>query len=209
MISARFQSAVQWAVMSYQMYTTDAVVVGSFDNNLADRSYLLFTQRAGLVYAAAKSAREERSRQRYALQDFSHITVSLVRGKTGWRIGSVTAKQNFFMAAESRAARGTIVKLAKVLRRYVQGEEPQPDLYATFLEALTHLSGEGVVARGDVELCAIVRLLTHLGYIAPAPEYAALFAVPLPEVATALSPAGVAYLDQSYTAAQAVSHLER
>ena len=72
--------------MSYQTYITDAVVVGSYASNTADKSYLLFTKRAGMLYATARSVREERSKQRYALQDFSHITVTLVKGKGGWCI---------------------------------------------------------------------------------------------------------------------------
>ena len=45
--------------MSYQTYITEALIVGSFDSNTADKSYLLFTKSAGMLYASARSVREE------------------------------------------------------------------------------------------------------------------------------------------------------
>lgn len=194
--------------MSYQTYITDAVVVGSYASNTADKSYLLFTKRAGMLYATARSVREERSKQRYALQDFSHITVTLVKGKGGWRIGSVDTYTNYFMQATTRAARGSIVRLAKVLRRYVQGEAVDVDLYQEFVDSVAFLSGAEVAERSAYESCAIVRLLVQLGYVAPTATLSPLCSGQLGN----LLPADVVAADQlfiaTYSAAQAVSHLE-
>jgi len=153
--------------MSYQTYITEAIVCGSFANNTADKSFLLFTKRAGMLYATARSVREERSRQRYALQDFSYIVVSLVHGKTGWRIGSVEARGNIFSTAPSRAVRGSVVRLVKTLRRFVQGEEPHPELYEEFLHSLDFLKDITDANRSIYEKLITARLLYFLGYIAP------------------------------------------
>ena len=105
--------------MSYQTYTTEALVCGSFLHNTADKVFLLFTREAGMLYATAKSVREERSKQRFALQDFSLINVSLIKGKQGWRVGSVEAEVNYFTKSEERLARGSVVLLFKTLRRFI------------------------------------------------------------------------------------------
>jgi recombinational DNA repair protein (RecF pathway) len=152
--------------MSYQTYITEALICGSFDSNTADKSYLLFTRDAGMLYASARSVREERSRQRFALQDFSRITVSLIKGKTGWRIGSVQSEGNFFVEANDRAVRGSIVRICKQLRRFVAGEEPHPDLYEEIIEGLTHLCNPAIPNRSLVEEILLARLLHRLGYIA-------------------------------------------
>ena len=195
--------------MAYETYITDAVVVGSFASNTADKSYALFTERAGLVYASAKSVREERSRQRYALQDFSHITVTLVKGKTGWRIGSVDVYNNFYADARTRSARGSIVKLTKLLRRYVHGEIPEPHLYREFLAALHFLGQSEVIEREGFDLLASVRMLTELGYVAPPKTLDGYLGTPyetlLPQQVADLMPV----LLGCYQGAQAVSHLER
>ena len=133
--------------MSYIVYTTEAIVCGSFLSNTADKTFLLFTKTAGMLYASARSVREERSRQRYALQDFSVITVSLIKGKSGWRIGSVDGEQNLFAQATSREARGSIVRVLKLIRRYVQGEEAHPEFFAECKAALVHLAATEVSDR--------------------------------------------------------------
>ena len=128
--------------MSYQTYTTEALVCGSFLHNTADKVFLLFTREAGMLYATAKSVREERSKQRFALQDFSLINVSLIKGKQGWRVGSVEVEMNYFAKAEGRSARGSVVLLFKTLRRFIHDEEPLQKLFDFCLEALKVISQE-------------------------------------------------------------------
>jgi recombinational DNA repair protein (RecF pathway) len=150
--------------MAYQTYTTEAIVCGTFNRNTADRSYLLFTREAGMLYAEARSVREERSRQRMSLQDFSYVRVSLVKGKSSWKIGSIEPRANFFMEASDKAARGSVVSLTKFLRRFYGGEEAFPVLFDYFLGALTAITGP-VVARSTLEHIIMVRLLRELGYV--------------------------------------------
>ncbi len=150
--------------MAYQTYTTEAIVCGTFNRNTADRSYLLFTKEAGMLYAEARSVREERSRQRMSLQDFSYVRVSLVKGKSSWKIGSIESRVNFFMNAEGKAARGSVVSITKFLRRFYGGEEAFPLLFDYFLEALTAVSGT-VTSRAPLEHIIMVRILRELGYV--------------------------------------------
>lgn len=150
--------------MSCQTYTTEAIVCGTFNRNTADRSYLLFTREAGMLYADAKSAREERSRQRMALQDFSYVRVSLVKGKSSWKIGSIEPRANFFMDATDKAARGSVVTLVRGLRRFYGGQEAAPALFDYLHEALLLASGE-VRNRSVFEKVVLARLLLELGYV--------------------------------------------
>ena len=123
-----------------------------------------------MIYASARSVREERSRQRFALQDFSHITVSLIKGKTGWRIGSVQSYGNIFGRADSRQSRGSVVRLLKLLRRFIQGEDPQPELFDEILYALHYVADTDLVNRQLVEDIVQARILYLLGYISLSDE---------------------------------------
>lgn len=157
--------------MAYATYTTEALVCGSRDSFTSDRSFLLFTREAGMLWASARSVREEKSKQRYALQDFSIIRVSLVRGKSGWRIGSVEAIANPFMEARERGARGGVSAVVKLLRRFLHGEEPHPALYDDTVLALSCISaaeGEDII---DLQEQFTLRLLYVLGYVAPHDSY--------------------------------------
>ena len=108
--------------MAYQTYITDALVCGSMVHNTSDRSYLLFAREAGMVWALAKSVREERSKQRYALQEFSHIRATLIRGKNTWRVAGVEPHDNFYFKAANRDARNFIRSVVLLLRRVMHGE---------------------------------------------------------------------------------------
>jgi recombinational DNA repair protein (RecF pathway) len=151
--------------MSYVTYTTEALVCGSFEQNTADKSFLLFTRENGMLFANAKSVREEVSKQRMALGDFSRIRVSLVKGKTGWRIGSVESMKNDFSEAKDRQTRGSVVLLYRLLRRFIRGEEASAALYDFVLEGLdmSHLPHAN---RQLFDLYLEIKLLLLLGYVA-------------------------------------------
>ena len=152
--------------MSYQTYITKAIVCGSRHSMTSDKSYLLYTQELGMLWATARSVRMEKSKQRPALQDFSVIRVSLVRGKATWRIGSVEALANPFLASQTRVARGAVSYIVKALRKYVHGEVPVPRAFQDVLYLLPVVSKET-----DIDMIALyqnvfmIRLLDELGYV--------------------------------------------
>ena len=193
--------------MTYATYHTDAIVVGSFANNTADKSFLLFTKRAGMLYASARSVREERSKQRYALQDFSLITVSLIKGKTGWRVGSVDTEGNIFGNALSRQARGSVVRVLKLLRRFITGEEPHPELYDDLIFGLRYLASDISSHRTLAEEIIEVRILSILGYISRTAELAPVLAVSLREALDSTPESLLPLLQSTTTHAQAASQL--
>lgn len=156
--------------MSYKTYTTDAIVCGSRLNNTSDKAFLLFTKEAGIVWATAKSVREERSKQRFSLQDFSLIRVSLVRGKSGWKVGSVDCERNYFLESEAREARLALSSIVRLIRQFVHGEVAHELLFEDTKSAM------GLAARGqqtgqDIVDAFTLRLLHKLGYIASYPEF--------------------------------------
>ncbi len=150
--------------MSYQTYTTEALICGTFNRNTADCSYLLFTKEAGMLYAEARSVREERSRQRMALQDFSLVRVSLIKGKAGWKIGSIEVKKNFFMVAEDKAARGSMVSLVRFVRRFYGTQESAPALFDYTIAALERTVGD-IKEREFVEKVIQAHFFLVLGYV--------------------------------------------
>lgn len=158
--------------MAYATYITEAIVCGSKDSNTADRSYLLFTKDAGMLWASARSVREEKSKQRQALQEFSLVRVSLVRGKTGWRVGSVESEGNYFLRARERSERAFVQFVIRSLRRFLQGEEPVP---AVFEDARRILAATSKIKDFDqaTDLWQL-RLCDQLGYISRQPSFTAL-----------------------------------
>ena len=157
--------------MSYKTYTTEAIVCGSRANNTSDKSFLLFTRDAGMLWASAKSVREERSKQRFALQEFSLVRVSLVRGKNGWRIGSAESERNYFTTSLSKEARAAVAGIVKLLRQFLHGEMTHAGIFEDTKAALT---ASGLMPPAEVnqliDLFAF-RLLYRLGYVREHKDY--------------------------------------
>lgn len=152
--------------MAYTIYNTDAFVCGSYDRNTSDREFYLFTREAGMVRARAKSVREERSKQRYALQDFSIIRASILHGRIGWRLVGVEPKYNFFINSETREERRVISNTVKLLRRLLHGETPQPELFDYINESLISVA-TGLHDYSLSERVIQIHILYLLGYISP------------------------------------------
>ena len=161
--------------MAYQTYITEALVCGAYNRNTSDRSFLLFSREAGMIYGVAKSVREERSKQRFALQDFSYVRVSLIRGKTGWRIVSAEPIANFYADTTSREARATLRNTIRLIRRTMHGEVPHP---IVFDDLITSLQEGSAQSDRTLELLLSLRILSELGYVAPEPAYERILAAP-------------------------------
>jgi hypothetical protein len=99
-----------------------------------------------------------------ALQDFSYVRVSLVKGKSSWKIGSIEPRRNFFMDAVDKAARGSVATITRGLRRFYGGQEAAPALFDYLREALTAASSD-IHTRAVFEKIVLSRLLLELGYV--------------------------------------------
>lgn len=154
----------------YPKHTTDAIVLGSREYGDADKSITLYTCEYGLLYARAIGVCKEKSRQRAAVQDFSRARVSLVRGKTGWRLAGAEAYATPRLNLDVRA------RVAALVRRLVQAEEVNEYLYATIKNTFITLDEtEDAQKVHVIELLAVSRVLYALGYISGGAVGAALF----------------------------------
>jgi recombinational DNA repair protein (RecF pathway) len=157
--------------LAYQTYITEALVCGSYDSLTSDRSFLIFTRDAGMVYVHAKSIREERSKHRYALQDFSHVRITLVRGKTGWKVTGTEPIQNFYANTHSREERALLRNIVVLLRRVMQGETAHESIFGDVVTALSHASAYELK---KLETILSFRILHTLGYVAPLDSHSVL-----------------------------------
>jgi len=192
--------------MTYVTYTTKALVCGTFNRNTSDRSYLLFTREAGMLYADARSVREERSRQRYALQDFSLVRVSLIKGKVGWKVGSIEAQKNYYHLAVDKDARGSVVSLFRLLRRFVKGEEAAPELFDYVATAFDGLANE-IKQRQFVSAVTQVHILAVLGYVDKKILLNSVDSAELSKIASQHNLDVESRVNNLYTRAVATSHL--
>jgi len=157
----------------YQKYSTEALVLGSRESGESDRSYSLFTRDFGLVRARASAVRNEKSKMRYALQNYSRANVSLVRGKRGWRVAGAAA----VATAIEKNSKGVsaFARICELVSRLVAGEEQSPYLYAALSEAYDALMLGRNGSTATIEIVCVARILFALGYISDEALQTALF----------------------------------
>lgn len=159
----------------YTKYKTEALIIGNDSRGEGDAIVSFLTRDFGLVRAEVKSMREERSHLRYALQPLTHSEVTLVRGKTSWRVVGARAKELYGFTPTSPASRAAVRRVAFLSRRLVAGDFLEHEAAVFFdtlilgLDAIV-LHGTDPVMRRAAEALCVLRLLHVLGYVAPKPE---------------------------------------
>ncbi len=146
----------------YQKYQTDALVLKSYEQGEADKSFALYTKDFGLVRARASSVRSERSKMRYAMQNWARANAALVRGKRGWRLAGASSVKNAVGDAQSIAA---FARISELTLRLVQGEGQNEYLFAALSEAHGALMRNDCAAWATIEIVCVARALYALGYL--------------------------------------------
>lgn len=148
--------------------------------------FALYTKEFGFVWARCSAVRRERSRMRYALQNYARANISLVRGNRGWRL--VGASAGASLDVENKNGAATFARIANLVERLVRGEERNDYLFTTLAEAHAALLHAPRETYGAIELLCVARLLYTLGYVSAEALGTALFthtAYGLPELTEA------------------------
>ena len=155
--------------MSHYRYQTRALILGSTPIGEANRFIDMLSEDFGRIRAMARSVREERSKLRYSLQEFSISDISLVRGKEIWRIVGAEARSNFHgELKERRSETDVMLRLLLLLRRLVHGEEESGELFKVVSDTLLFLENNSLSKEDEnnFECLVVLRVLYNLGYVA-------------------------------------------
>jgi DNA repair protein RecO len=153
----------------YAIHTTEGIVLGVFENGEVDNFYYVYTKEYGLLGVLATGVRMNKSKFRYTLQPFSRITLGFVKGKAALRL----VHCELISRAELTIHQRMLAKLFERLRRLVNGEEKNEDLYTVLTDAFLYLTTDDQKSEKElysVELLYTVRLLNSLGYWASSIE---------------------------------------
>ncbi len=150
--------------MSYQIYTTKALILKRIPYD-ANVSYLLYTKDFGLISALATGVRKSESKLRYALQEYSLIDISLVKGRSTWRITSAILEKNLYIATEAKEAKAVVARICTQVLRLVVGQEKDEQLFSSLTEGLRELSVCRLEDVSVLEILIMLRMLHLLGYV--------------------------------------------
>jgi DNA repair protein RecO len=160
--------------MSHHIYHTRGIVIETLNVREANKAYWIFTRELGMVFALAQGVRLAASKLRFSLQSLSIIEVSLVRGRSGWRVVNAKEISNTYWQAKN-VSQGVamISRVLKLVRRLVAGEEKNEILFDRLSEGLTFLAnetnGRTLTTKQvmNLEFVLLLQVLYTLGYFAP------------------------------------------
>ena len=154
----------------HHIYHTRGIILGSVPIGGSNRFYKILTEDLGLVGASAQAVREGKSKLRYALQDFSQVSVDLVQGKEVWRITSAAEEMPYPRMKADVARLRLFARACALVQRLVHGEGREDALLADICGAAQFLEKESVPPHLEMafEALAVFRALALLGYLYPA-----------------------------------------
>ncbi|MFA5831652.1 MAG: DNA repair protein RecO [Candidatus Paceibacterota bacterium] len=150
----------------YHLYNTRGFILRSVNIGEANKLFFIFTEKMGLLSASAQSVRKAASKLRYALHDFSLVRVSLIRGKTSWRLTDAEEIISFSPAREGEKAK-VFAGILFLVRRLVHGEEENKKLFSVLLHASAFLKKEDFASdeMKRLETLVVLKILASLGYV--------------------------------------------
>jgi len=151
--------------MSYRVYTTPGIVLKKLPSKEADVVLYILTHDLGLIIASAKATRKLSSKLGRFLEEYSHISVSAIKSKNGWKITNVSDIDNFYFSSLDNA-RVIIARTSSLLISMMPGEVPQPAIFETVetgFEILKSLEEKNIP---HFEVVMVLRILHLLGYVA-------------------------------------------
>jgi recombinational DNA repair protein (RecF pathway) len=138
--------------MAIEKYTTQAIIIESFDQGENDRVYKLFTREFGMIMAHAKSIRKLESKLRAHVEPRTISLVTVVRGRDVWRLVGAERKEPSF---------ASLYDICQLLRRFVRGESVHKSL---FDRMVAFAEKEASFDKQKGRLLLYFVLLVELGY---------------------------------------------
>lgn len=150
--------------MSYHIYTTEGIILKRTGFGEANILLHVLTKEFGLIIASARSARLAVSKLRPALQEYTLVSVSLVKGKNGWKITNVVSIDSFFFGLPEYTHK-VMSQVSFVLLQMIQGESPDKELFKIVKEGFNSLKNINQENISFFEVLIVVRILNELGYV--------------------------------------------
>lgn len=156
--------------MSHTIYHTEAFVMSTRNSGEADKTFDLFTKDFGVIHAKATGIRKIESRLRFFVQDFKYIDVSLVKGKTYWRL--VSARPIHELNSKKSLATPSRIRSLQLVAKLAPGEEPQRQLFEELVAAYSFTSRAHPSKQDmeSIEALLALKILYAFGYWAKSSE---------------------------------------
>ncbi len=148
----------------YPKHQSRAILLYSYPLKEADKGFILFTDKFGLIHAKAASLRSEKSKLKNKLSHYILMDLVLLRGKAGWKLIEINNLEKSVFDFNSGELR-KIYSLFKVVLQNSAIEEVNPRLFDVLESILfIQVSIGNKSELQDIILAAVYDMLAALGY---------------------------------------------
>lgn len=150
----------------HHIYTTEAIIIKSLPIGEANKLYFLLTKDLGFVMATAQSVRLSKSKLKGHLETFCLVNISIVKGKSYWRITNVESiLQNGVIKNHGKLS--VLHNASVLLLRLIHGEEKNEHIFESVKSAYVFCRDIDLSLDElkSLEALVILRILHFLGYI--------------------------------------------
>jgi recombinational DNA repair protein (RecF pathway) len=152
----------------YHKHTTHAFVLNISPSGEKNNFITLFTREFGMIRAKAQSVRVVDSKLRYALQEYSYVEASFVKGKDIWRITNALPIYNiYFELKDKQNIFMSIARIFSLLKRLIPDEGCEALIFND-LEIVCENARSDKYSKNTIEILEwlfVLRTLYFLGYV--------------------------------------------
>ena len=117
--------------MSHHLYRTEGFVLSSEPRGENSKKFLILTEHLGKISAVASGSRKLNSKTRSFLQEGALVDISLLKGKTGWRITTVKEKENCLVPCLDNSHRNIFLKVMNLVQKFLPFETKEESVFKT------------------------------------------------------------------------------
>jgi DNA repair protein RecO len=142
----------------YPVYQTTGVVLKSVPQGESNRLFYVYTRDFGLICVIAQSVRKMTSKLRFHLEEYSLLSLELVRGREFWRPKAAEKIESY------RGNPAAVARIAALVLRLCDLEEKNELLFQDLTEGFSFFSKKEIDAAA-LEAVLVLRILARLGYV--------------------------------------------
>lgn len=156
--------------MSHSIITSSGFVIQARDYGENQVMASIFARELGLVLAVAQGIRTETSKLRPYIIDFAWGSYSFVRGRDMWRLVGASELEDGRVGGKEydRGQVELVARVASILKRFLQGEEPHPELFDALRSFFFSIQSDAMLVEkfsAELESLIVFRIMHLLGYI--------------------------------------------
>jgi DNA repair protein RecO len=162
----------------HNIYRTEAIILSSKPSGESGKYLTVLSKNYGLLKIEAAAVRNNNSKLRQSIQDYSISNISFVRGKTGNKLVNASFVDNLFYEINEFKVLKKISSVFRLIEKMVIDEDQNDTVYELIIKIKEILKKNTDYSENFLEALEIIvvyKILGNLGYLDKSGPYQFIF----------------------------------